>query len=204
MIDFTSRAVTGVALTAGLLLLGGSAAAAETYEVEPGDTLKEIATDHDAATSWQDLAAINDLDDPDLIFPGTVLELTGDATAAAPQPEAAPEAAPQPEAEPAPEPEAAPEPEPEPEPAPAESTSGVDGATWDRLAECESNGDWSINTGNGYYGGLQFAQSSWEWVGGSGMPHEASRAEQIDRAEVLLQRQGWDAWPACSSQLGLR
>ena len=75
---------------------------------------------------------------------------------------------------------------------------------WDRVAECESGGNWQINTGNGFYGGLQFTIDSWNWVGGSGMPHEASKEEQISRAEILLDRQGWEAWPACSRQLGLR
>lgn len=73
---------------------------------------------------------------------------------------------------------------------------------WDDLAECESNGDWQANTGNGYYGGVQFALSSWESVGGSGYPHQHSREEQIHRAELLLERQGWDAWPHCSRELG--
>ncbi len=77
-------------------------------------------------------------------------------------------------------------------------------ATWEALAECESNGNWDLNTGNGYYGGLQFALGSWEAVGGSGYPHRASKTEQIYRAELLLDRQGWGAWPACSSMLGLR
>jgi hypothetical protein len=63
---------------------------------------------------------------------------------------------------------------------------------------------WSIDTGNGYDGGLQFDLDSWRWVGGSGYPHEASQAEQIDRAEILHQREGWNAWPACSRELGLR
>jgi len=75
---------------------------------------------------------------------------------------------------------------------------------WDRLAECESGGNWSINTGNGYYGGLQFSLSSWRAVGGTGYPHQHSRAEQIRRGEMLLDIQGWGAWPACSSRLGLR
>ena len=74
---------------------------------------------------------------------------------------------------------------------------------WDRLAECEANGDWSINTGNGFYGGLQFTESSWQAAGGTGMPHEASKAEQISVAENLLEMQGWGAWPSCSAQLGL-
>jgi hypothetical protein len=75
---------------------------------------------------------------------------------------------------------------------------------WDLLAMCESSGDWHINTGNGYYGGLQFLPESWWMVGGTGMPHEASREEQIHRAELLLALQGWEAWPACSLKLGLR
>ena len=80
----------------------------------------------------------------------------------------------------------------------------VGGSVWDALAECESGGNWSIDTGNGYYGGLQFALSSWRAVGGQGYPHHASRSEQIHRAEILLDLQGWGAWPACSRRLGLR
>jgi resuscitation-promoting factor RpfB len=77
-------------------------------------------------------------------------------------------------------------------------------SVWDDLAECESGGVWDLNTGNGYYGGLQFSLSSWHAVGGSGAPDEHSRAEQIRRAEVLLAEQGWGAWPSCASELGLR
>ncbi|MDV6014381.1 transglycosylase family protein [Haloechinothrix sp. LS1_15] len=73
---------------------------------------------------------------------------------------------------------------------------------WDAIAECESNGDWSINTGNGYYGGLQFALSTWEAYGGTGMPHEASRAEQIRIAENVLEGQGIGAWPVCGQYAG--
>ncbi len=86
----------------------------------------------------------------------------------------------------------------------APQTTSTSTSVWDRLAECESGGNWSINTGNGYYGGLQFSLSSWRAVGGSGYPHQASKSEQISRAEQLLQIQGWGAWPACSSKLGLR
>lgn len=75
---------------------------------------------------------------------------------------------------------------------------------WVALAQCESGGNWSINTGNGYYGGLQFALSSWKAVGGSNYPHQASATEQMLRAEALLDIQGWKAWPACSRKLGLR
>ena len=74
---------------------------------------------------------------------------------------------------------------------------------WDELAECESGGDWSINTGNGYYGGLQFALGSWQAAGGTGYPHEHSPAEQIRRGEILQDIQGWGAWPTCARIVGL-
>jgi LysM repeat protein len=77
-------------------------------------------------------------------------------------------------------------------------------SAWDRLAQCESGGNWSINTGNGYYGGLQFNPTTWRAFGGTGMPHQASRAEQIAVAERTLAAQGWNAWPACSRKMGLR
>ncbi len=88
-------------------------------------------------------------------------------------------------------------------PAPPVSGAPSD-ATWDQIAQCESGGNWAANTGNGYYGGLQFALASWQWVGGQGRPDQASREEQIARANLLWQRQGWSAWPACARQLGLR
>ncbi len=82
--------------------------------------------------------------------------------------------------------------------------SVADGSVWDRLAACESGGRWNINTGNGYYGGLQFSLSTWRAVGGSGLPSDNTREEQIARAEILLARSGWGQWPACTLKLGLR
>ena len=76
---------------------------------------------------------------------------------------------------------------------------------WDNVAQCESGGNWHINTGNGYYGGLQFAQGTWVSYGGQ---HYASRAdlasksEQIAVAERVLRSQGWGAWPVCSQRRG--
>ncbi|MFP5577247.1 MAG: transglycosylase family protein [Acidimicrobiia bacterium] len=75
---------------------------------------------------------------------------------------------------------------------------------WYDLAQCESGGDWSINTGNGYYGGLQFSLGTWESVGGSGYPHEHPASTQIEFGRELQARQGWEAWPHCSEELGLR
>jgi resuscitation-promoting factor RpfB len=83
-------------------------------------------------------------------------------------------------------------------------SSTPSGSVWDKLAQCESGGNWSINTGNGYYGGLQFSLSTWRAYGGSGMPNKASREQQIAIAKKLQADAGWGAWPACSSKLGLR
>ena len=82
-----------------------------------------------------------------------------------------------------------------------------DGDTvWDALAKCESGGNWSINTGNGYYGGLQFSLGTWQGYGGGEFaeyPHEATREEQIIVAERLHAARGFQPWPACRSKLGL-
>lgn len=77
-------------------------------------------------------------------------------------------------------------------------------SAWDKLAQCESGGNWKINTGNGYYGGLQFNPTTWRAFGGTGMPHQASREQQIAVAERTLAAQGWNAWPACSRKTGVR
>ncbi len=87
--------------------------------------------------------------------------------------------------------------------APAVSNGGV----WDSIAQCESGGNWSINTGNGYSGGLQFAAGTWTGHGGgqyAPSAHLATREQQIAIAEKVRASQGWGAWPACTSKLGLR
>ncbi len=78
---------------------------------------------------------------------------------------------------------------------------------WDKVAQCESGGNWSINTGNGYYGGLQFSQSTWKAFGGgryAPQAHRASKGQQISVAERVLASQGPGAWPVCSGRAGLR
>ncbi len=78
-------------------------------------------------------------------------------------------------------------------------------STWDRLAQCESTGNWAANTGNGFSGGLQFTKSTWNAFGGgkyAPVAHQASRSEQIAVAEKVLAGQGWGAWPACSKKTG--
>ena len=84
----------------------------------------------------------------------------------------------------------------------AGTASAAPESAWDKLAQCESGGNWNINTGNGYYGGIQFNASTWKAYGGRGMPHQASKAEQIKRGKILLARSGWDAWPSCAHKLG--
>ncbi|KUI20221.1 Resuscitation-promoting factor RpfB [Mycobacterium sp. GA-1285] len=81
------------------------------------------------------------------------------------------------------------------------------GATWDALARCEAGGNWAINTGNGYFGGVQFDQNTWERNGGlryAARADLATREEQIAIAEVTRARQGWGAWPTCSGRIGAR
>jgi len=84
--------------------------------------------------------------------------------------------------------------------------AAADDSTWNALAQCESGGNWHINTGNGYYGGIQFSQGTWEAFGGTQYGSRAdlaTRGQQIATAEKVQDVQGWGAWPACSAGLGL-
>jgi len=99
-----------------------------------------------------------------------------------------------------PAPKPAPAPARKPAPAPAPNYSGG-GTAWDRIAACESGGNWAANTGNGYYGGLQFSLSTWQSYGGSGRPDQNSRAAQIAIAEkVRAAEGGYGAWPVCGQR----
>ena len=80
------------------------------------------------------------------------------------------------------------------------------GTVWDRVAQCESGGNWRINTGNGYYGGLQFSAQTWRGFGGTRFApyaHQATREQQIVIAQATLRVQGPGAWPVCSRRAGL-
>lgn len=178
------------------------APAPQMVTVQEGDYLEKIATAN-GTTSLRLYYANPDVVDPDVIHVGQQLRVPTADEQLAPrevpvdQPIVAPSA-------------------PASAPAAPRATSAssyssedsapavADGSVWDRIAACESGGNWAINTGNGFYGGLQFTLSSWHAVGGSGYPNEASREEQIARAEILQSRQGWGAWPACTAKLGLR
>src|SRR5581483_321805 len=144
--------------------------------LQPGDYLASIASANNS-TFVRIFDANPQLASPDLIFPGEQLTI--------PAPDAQLQSRPLDEDQ-----------APSSPPSPATTTSapvsssGVSGP-WASLAQCESSGNWSINSGNGFYGGLQFTESSWRAAGGSGYPNEASPAEQIARAEILQSRQGW-------------
>jgi Transglycosylase-like domain len=89
----------------------------------------------------------------------------------------------------------------------SQSASSGGWGVWSALAECESGGDWAYNGGSGFDGGLQFHPGTWSAYAPPGFPSEAwaaSPAQQIAVAEAVLNSQGWGAWPACSSALGLR
>ncbi|MFF9063068.1 transglycosylase family protein [Streptomyces sp. NPDC014882] len=85
------------------------------------------------------------------------------------------------------------------------SAAAADAGVWDRIARCESGGNWHINTGNGYYGGLQFSASTWRAHGGTAYAPTADRAtreQQIAVATEVQRSQGWGAWPTCSTRAG--
>jgi LysM repeat protein len=88
----------------------------------------------------------------------------------------------------------------------ANSASAASVSTWDKVAQCESTGNWSINSGNGFYGGLQFTSSTWAAFGGTAFApqaNQATKAQQIAIAEKVLASQGPGAWPVCSVKAGL-
>ncbi len=85
-----------------------------------------------------------------------------------------------------------------------EPVSVDDGDIWEKIAACESGGNWGIVSSNGlYYGGLQFSLQAWESVGGTGLPNEASKEEQMERGKMLQEKRGWRVWGLCAKKLGL-
>ena len=85
------------------------------------------------------------------------------------------------------------------------NSAAADSGVWDRIAQCESGGNWHINTGNGYYGGLQFSAGTWRAYGGSAYAataDQASKSAQITVAGKVQRAQGWGAWPVCSVRAG--
>jgi LysM repeat protein len=174
--------------------------AAKMVTIAPGDSLSKIATDKDSTV--QRLFDANDtIKNPDMIYPGDKLRIPTKDEKLTTRPIPADAVTTPAAAAPSAEKTSAPVVRTAPRVAAAPV---ADGSVWDKLALCEASGNWAINTGNGFYGGLQFTLSSWQAVGGSGLPSDASREEQIQRGEMLLAKQGWGAWPACTAKLGLR
>lgn len=207
-------AVTAGVLTAAVFAVaGGPTASAQTLnnqkqqtivEVQPGDYLEKIAEAQN--TTYRRLYDANlEIKHPDLIYPGNKIRVPSPdeqlAQRPLPQDTAVAPEAPAPKALPK---TAAPKSSNTVRSTSAGVPAVASGSVWDRLAQCEAGGNWAINTGNGFFGGLQFTLSSWRAAGGSGYPNQASREEQIARGQVLLSKQGWGAWPACSKKLGLR
>jgi LysM repeat protein len=172
-------ALSGAVLFSVFLMPASAATRGGTYTVKSGDTLSHIA-DRQGLGSWRVLYDANPrIHNPNLIFPGQELTIPSGSGHVRHRSLATRSSS-------------------------RSSGSVAGGSVWDRLAQCESGGNWSANTGNGFYGGLQFTQSSWRAAGGSGSPQNASRSEQIRVAQRLQQMQGWSAWPACSRKVGLR
>lgn len=163
--------------------------------VQGGDSLGKIARKHPAVTPCDIFDANPVLEDPNVVHEGQTLKVPSG-------PDNLPE---RPCPQPPPEPESESDSEHQPARASVQRVSGS--SVWDRLAQCESSGDWTVNTGNGFYGGLQFHPQTWASFGGHAYApnaHLATRQEEIVIAERVLASQGWKAWPSCSRQLGLR
>ena len=192
---------TTVAVAGAIALFGGSSAHAQTAQpnmvtVNPGDNLSLIADTH--GTTFQRIFSANEsIADPNFINPGQQLRIPSadeqltDRPLPAPAPVAAPVAY------------------------QVQPRSGNTGAAapaagsgvWDQLAACEAGGNWSINTGNGYSGGLQFAPGTWTGNGGGAYAPtaaQATREQQIAVAESIRAKSGFNPWPACADKLGLR
>jgi hypothetical protein len=165
-----------------------------THTVGAGESLADIAALHgiEGEDGWRRLYDANPaVADPDVVEVGTSLRIPEEDEAL--------------DRRPLPEPvvPARPARERASRSAPG-GAAGPGPGVWDRLAACEAGGNWAANTGNGYYGGLQFSAASWAAVGGTGLPHQHDRGTQIAMGERLRAAQGWGAWPSCSRRLGLR
>jgi LysM repeat protein len=200
--------LSGAVLVSAYALPAAASAAKKTYVVRAGDSLARIASKQ-GLKSWRPIYDANaSVRDPNLIYPGERLVIPPkDARLAhrplpRPQPVLVRQWAPAQRSSSQPRRSATASSGSSGSSSRTSSVAG--GSVWDRLAQCESGGNWGTSTGNGFYGGLQFTLGTWRSAGGSGMPNDASRETQISVARQVLQQQGWGAWPTCSSQLGLR
>jgi LysM repeat protein len=207
----TMAVLGGVILVSALALpAAASTAGGNAYTVRAGDTLSSIAGKQGLG-SWQSIYDANaSIKHPDLIYPGQHLVIPPKGASLAhrplptPQPVVVRQWAPQQQQQQHSSWQPRRHFSSNSGSSTRHSSSVAGGTVWDRLAQCESGGNWNTNTGNGFYGGLQFTPGSWRAAGGSGMPHQASRSEQIRVAQRLQQMQGWGAWPTCSAKIGAR
>ncbi len=191
---------TTLAIAVATVVFGGSAAHAQSAEnkvtVNAGDTLSSIADAHQ--TTYPRLFNANEsIANPDVINVGQEIRIPA-ADEELPDRMAAIVSAPIAVAAPVAQ---------APRYTAAAAPSVAGGSVWDRLAQCEAGGNWAINTGNGYSGGLQFAPGTWTGNGGGAYAPtaaQASREQQIAIAEKIVAKSGYNAWPACADKLGLR
>ena len=199
--------VAGLIVAAGFLVVNGPSAHAQSHNsqnqspakpipvnivVNPGDTLDGIATAHQT-TYVRVFDANTNIQNPDLIYPGDSLRIPEPGEQLPDRPISAAFAAAQPVAAYTATPHAAPV-----------AYNGSD--VWASLAQCESGGNWAINTGNGFYGGLQFTAGTWLSNGGGAYAPTANLAtpeQQIVIASKIQAARGWSPWPACSAKLSL-
>lgn len=189
------RTLSIAGLGAGITAAGAGAAFATDYTVKPGDTLSEIAQAN-GYESWQHLAKINNLENPDLILIGQTLTLDGVKKATAPRKKVTTSKAPKTTAK-----------KTERKERTTRSTDRPAGgsvnmsAAWRKVAQCESSGNPRAVNPAGYYGLFQFDLRTWRSVGGSGNPAKASPAEQLMRAKKLYSQRGAQPWPVCGRYL---
>jgi LysM repeat protein len=176
-----------VPVLASFVVLGAAATSfADSYTVQSGNTLSGIAAQY--GDSWQQFQAVDHLANPNLIYPGEIIQIPGKGSNTFTLRVSTAPAVP------------APSPVTHTEHNSYSPPSPVSSVNWDAVAACESSGDWSINTGNGFYGGLQFTKSTWDAYGGeqyAQYPNEASESAQKTVANAVLAGQGIGAWPVC-------
>jgi LysM repeat protein len=200
--------LSGAVLTSAFALPAAAAVpGSKAYVVRAGDTLEGIASKQ-GLESWRPIYDANSvIKHPDLIYPGQRLAIPPKGAKLTHRSLPTPQPVQVAQWRPAKRSESRSHRSPGFTSSPRSSSRSepvAGGSVWDRLAQCESGGNWGISTGNGFYGGLQFTQGSWRAAGGSGSPNQASRSEQIRVAQNLQRQQGWGAWPTCSAKLGLR
>lgn len=174
--------ITSVPVIAGLAVVGFASASfadssSGTYTVQQGDTLSGIASQY--GQTWQALQAANGISNPNYIYPGEVLQVDGSSGSSDGSTSPAPIV------------------NTEQNSSPAAPSSSVN---WSAVAQCESSGNWAADTGNGFYGGLQFTESTWLAYGGGQYaqnPANASQSAQETVANAVLAGQGIGAWPVC-------